>query len=113
MTVNEPLSQACPPPRLKPLVTLLGRRCQGCWRIVQGRSICRRLSHGCQPEKGLQKVVDKTNKVVKSCGMKINSKKTKVMIVDRNSTTIWISVESLKFANGYSEMDIRVFVFGL
>ena len=44
-------------------------------------------------EKGLQKILDETNKVVKKYGMKINTKKANVMNIGRQPSTIKISVD--------------------
>jgi len=44
-------------------------------------------------EKGLQKILDETNKVVKKSGVKINIKKTKVMNIGRKPSTIKLTVD--------------------
>ena len=73
-------------------------------------------------EKGLEKILDETNKVVKKYGIKINIKKTKVMKIGRKPSTIKLTVdgeilqqveefkylESILSSSGYTEKDIRV-----
>ena len=74
-------------------------------------------------EKGLQKILDETNKVVKKYGMKINIKKTKVMKIGRKQCIIKLTVDgeilqqlvekfkylgSILSSSGYSEKDICV-----
>ena len=73
-------------------------------------------------EKGLQKILNETNKVVKKYGMKINIKKTKVVKIGRQPSVIKITVDgeilqqveefkclgSILCSSGYSEKDIRV-----
>ena len=73
-------------------------------------------------ERGLQRIMDETNRVSKSYGMRINIKKTKVMKIGRTPSNMQIildgeviqQVEEFKYlgslisANGYSEKDIRV-----
>jgi len=49
-------------------------------------------------EKGLQKNLDETNKVVKKYSMKINIKKTKVMKIGRKPSTIKLTVGMAKSA---------------
>ena len=72
-------------------------------------------------ERGLQRIMDETNRVVKSYGMKINIKKTKVMKIGRSPSNIRITVDgdilqqveefkylgSLISENGYSERHPR------
>ena len=73
-------------------------------------------------EKGLEKILDETNKVVKKYGIKINIKKTKVMKIGIKPSTIKLTVdgeilqqveefkylESILSSSGYTEKDIRV-----
>ena len=73
-------------------------------------------------EQGLQSIMEKTNRVVKSYGMKINSQKTKIMKFGRKPGMISITldevaleqVKDLKYLesyfskNGYTVKDTRV-----
>jgi len=56
-------------------------------------------------EKGLQKILDETNKVVKKYGMKINIKKTKLMKSGRQPSTIKITVTE-KYCNRWKNSNI-------
>ena len=72
-------------------------------------------------EKGLQKFLNATNKVVKKYGMKININKTKVMKIGRKPSTVKLTADgeilqqvefkylgSILSSSGYTEKDIRV-----
>ena len=73
-------------------------------------------------EKGLQTIMEKTNRVVKSYGMKINSQKTKTMKFGRKPGMVSITLDGVALEqikdfkylgsffseNGYTEKDIRV-----